>query len=303
MRFLALAFLLASCSSGEDPAATIQAADIRKHQIYLAADALEGRESGTKGAHEAAVYISDRCKALGLEPGGTDGFFQPFGEGQKNVVAVWKGTDRAAEHVILGAHYDHVGRGHFGSNKGTPGEIHNGADDNASGTSVLLDVAEAAVRGRFRRTVVFIWFDGEEKGLFGSKHWVERPTLPLDGCVGMVNCDMVGRNDTRQVFVALDKDGKGALRHPKWGEVFREAERKFGFPFDWAGADDLLRRSDQWPFMEKGIPAVFFTGGLHADYHTERDDVEKINFAKQELIGRIVYFVLRRVADTDALFK
>lgn len=226
------------------------------------------------------------------------------GKGTKNIVAVWPGTDEKLkdEVVVLGAHYDHVGYGRQGSNGGS-GKIHNGADDNGSGTSTLLDVAEAFKEVKLKRTVVLLWFDAEEKGLVGSKAWCDSPTVPAASIVFMINLDMVGRNDIKKILVGVEKDPQKTPKYPKVVTLLNEAERRFGIAFDMSGADDLIQRSDHWSFMQKGVPAVFFTGGLHGDYHTDRDDVEKINFPKEELIGKIAFFLAHKMANAPGTLK
>jgi hypothetical protein len=221
------------------------------------------------------------------------------GKGHKNVLGIWRGSDSKLKEdfVVIGAHYDHVGRGRQGS-RGKSGEIHNGADDNASGTSTLLDVAEAIRETRPKRSFLLMWFDAEEKGLLGSIHWCGAPTVPLDRVVGMFNMDMIGRNDATKILIGVQKEEKKPM-YAKLAALLGEGEKRFGIKFDWDGADDLIRRSDHWSFMEKGVPAVFFTGGLHADYHTERDDAERIVFAKEELIGRIVFWLASKLASTN----
>ncbi len=315
--FLALLLLAPQADAVEKAASAIRAEGIRPHQVHLSSDALEGREAGSEGGHKAAVYIAAEAKKRGLKPGGLEGtYFQPFGpapgkpleRGMKNVIAVWPGTHPRLkeEYVVAGAHYDHVGLGLKGSNRpagGKPGEIHNGADDNASGASTLLEIAGAAAKSRFKRTLVFMWFDAEESGLAGSRAWAAAPTLPVEKCAAMVNCDMIGRNDPKQVIVGVHKDEKGAPKFPKWAEAVKAVEAKFGESFDWSSFDSFIKRSDHWPFMEKGVPAVFFTAGLHADYHTQNDDVEKIDFAKQERVGRILFTLAARAADEEAGFR
>jgi hypothetical protein len=219
------------------------------------------------------------------------------GRGQKNVLGIWRGVDPKLkdEYVVLGAHYDHVGRGLQGSNGGKRGEIHNGADDNASGTSTLLDIAEAMRETKPKRSFLLIWFDAEEKGLLGSAHWCATPTVPLEQVVAMINLDMVGRNAETKIAAGLEKEDKKP-KYVKLAAVLQEAERRFRIKFDWDDADPFIQRSDQWSFIQKGVPAAFFFGGLHADYHTERDDVEKINFPKEELIGKIAFWIAMRLA-------
>jgi Peptidase family M28 len=311
LRGLCVLLLLASSLRADDTEKglkTIKAADIQKHQTLLAADAMEGREAGSEGGHRAAVYISEQLKKWKLRPGGAEEtYFQPVGggerkpqeKGKKNILGVWPGSDEKLkdEYVVIGAHYDHVGRGQRNSNGGKVGEIHNGADDNASGASTMLDVAEAVSQCSFKRTVVCMWFDAEENALEGSRWWAANPTLPLERCVAMLNCDMIGRNDPKKLIIGVEKDPSGEPKYPKWVALLKDVEKKVGMTWDWSSFDAYIKRSDHWPFMEKGVPALFFTAGLHADYHRETDDIEKINFAKEEMIGRIVFTILARAAD------
>jgi len=293
--------ILASCSKPPETGAileSIRADDLRRHQAYLTSDELEGRQAGSPGGFKAAAYLEGECRRLGLKPAGkAGGFFYPFGDkGMKDVVAMWPGTDGNNEWIAVAAHYDHLGRN-------PEGEIRRGADDNASGTSVLLEVAQAAAKRRFHRSIVFFWFDGEELGLFGSKAWMAAPTLNVSACAAMLNIDMVGRNDPRQIIVCLEKDEAGQPKYPIWAAAIRESEEPFGVKFDWSAADNLIRRSDNWPFMERGVPAAFFTGGLHADYHTPKDTLERIDFAKEERVGRVIYSIMARCADYAGQFR
>ena len=290
--FVAAAALLLAVSCGrgaEDPVLSIRADDIRGHQMVLASEEMAGRGAGSEGGRKASAYLADRAKAWGLAPAGADGtYFQPFGEGRRNVAA-WRPGRSGDEYVVVGAHYDHLGR--------REGRVYPGADDNASGSSTVLDVAEAVSGTTFRRGVLVIWFDGEENSLEGSRWWASHPLRPIDRCVAMVNCDMIGRNEASKIFCGVEKDGQKRPKYPKWVAEVKAAESAFGASFDWNEFDPYLKRSDHWPFMEKGVPALFFTGGLHADYHQPGDRLEKINFVKEELIGRIVYTILARVAD------
>jgi len=293
---------------------TLKAADIQKHQVVLADDAMEGREAGTDGGHKAAMYIAEQLKKYKLQPGGAEEtYFQPFGrpdakpleKGKKNIIAIRPGSDEKlkAEFVVIGAHYDHVGRGRRNSNGGKVGEVHNGADDNASGASTVLDIAEAVSQCSFKRTVVCMWFDGEENSLEGSRYWAANPTLPIDKCFAMINCDMIGRNDPKKLIIGVEKEPSLDPKYPKWVALVKEVEKKSGLTWDWTSFDSFIRRSDHWPFMEKGVPAMFFTAGLHADYHKETDDIEKINFAKEEMIGKISFTILSRAANLEAPLK
>src|SRR5262245_60641617 len=239
---------------------TIKAADIQKHQVVLADDAMEGREAGTDGGHKAAIYIAEQLKKLKLRPGGAEEtYFQPFGEpaakplekGKKNIIAIRPGSHETLkeEFVVIGAHYDHVGRGRRNSTGGKVGEVHNGADDNASGSSTVLDIAEAVSQCSFKRTVVCMWFDGEENALEGSRYWAAHPTLPIDKCFAMINCDMIGRNDPKKLIIGVEKERSLEPKYTKWVALVKEIEKKTGLAWDWTSFDSFIRRSDYWPFM------------------------------------------------------
>lgn len=227
-----------------------------------------------------------------------------MGKGKKNVIGIWRGKDSKLkdEYIVIGAHYDHVGRGQGRGGMGKKGEVHNGADDNASGTSTLLDIAEAIRETKPKRSIIVMWFDEEEGGLVGSKQWCSNPTVPMDMIVAMINVDMVGRNAVTKLASGVEKEA-GKPKYPKLVTVLAKAEKKFRLQFDWNEADEYVQRSDQWNFMEKGVPAVFFFGGMHADYHRDTDDVEKINFQKEELVGKIIFWIAYQIATTDQYMK
>jgi hypothetical protein len=192
-----------------------------------------------------------------------------------NVVGVIKGRGPLAdESVVVGAHYDHVGMGGYGSLAPGTVAIHNGADDNASGTAALLATAEEA-RNRLGETVahrriIFIAFTGEERGLVGSKHYVRAPRFPLESTVAMINMDMVGRLHDNELTVY----GTGSA--PMINEILEQVNQRQQF--------NLFRvatgygPSDHQSFYEAGIPVIFFFTGLHNDYHRPTDDFQKINF-------------------------
>lgn len=198
-----------------------------------------------------------------------------------NVVGFWPGSDPelSKEVVILSAHYDHVGTN-------SKGEIHNGADDNGSGTSTLLAVAEALTQyGPLRRSVLVIWVSGEEKGLWGSKAFANAPWFPLDArAVANINIDMVGRNEPEKLLVTPTE------KHEKYNGMTRMAER-FALDEGFAklgSADSFYSRSDHIEFARLGIPIVFLFSDIHDDYHKPGDDPEKIDFDKVRRVARVV---------------
>jgi hypothetical protein len=234
----------------------------------------------------------------------------------RNVLAMVEGSDPALEGevVIVSAHYDHEGA------DGTV--VYNGADDDGSGTVALLEVADAyamamAAGQRPRRTVLFACWGSEERGpLLGAWAYTEDPTFPLARTVAVLNMDMVGRNEEVQVgggprFNGLEvqtaESNRNAVnilgysRHPALSGLV-ERVNKAGYGLDLKlrydnNSSNLLRRSDQWPFLQNGVPALWFHTGLHPDYHTQYDRPEKINYEKMEKIARLVHQVSWEVAN------
>ncbi len=206
-----------------------------------------------------------------------------------NVVARVPGTDPKLrdKYLVVGAHYDHLGMGGEGSLApgGGVGEVHNGADDNASGVAGLVELAESFVKKPARHTVVFMAFSGEEEGLLGSQAWLESPTLPLDKCLAMVNLDMIGRLGDAGVAVDGVSTWKG----------FRELVERANTTGIEVGmtAGSMSGRSDHASFISKGIPAIHLFTGAHVDYHRPSDDVDKLNMAGLVDVTRLV----RRILD------
>ncbi len=260
---LVLFLLAAGCGGG--PA-------LEPHVRMLAGDGFEGRETGTEGEKAAGEFIAAVLRGRNIEP-----VLQEFpGHGAKgtNVLGVLRGA--SAEAVVVGAHYDHLGR------KGE--KIWSGADDNASGVAVLLELARRLSYRRPRRTIVFASFSGEEAGLFGSKHYVKNPLVPLEQTVAMVNLDMVGR--LREKLLVF---GTGT------GDQFRafleDSPLALAFP------NDPFGPSDHTSFILKGVPSVHLFTGSHADYHKPTDTPEKIDYEGMLRIADLVETLVRRIAD------
>jgi aminopeptidase YwaD len=230
-----------------------------------------------------------------------------------NVVGVLEGSDPALknETIIIGAHYDHLGRGGEGSLAPRSGEIHHGADDNASGTAGLIELARifGAQRPKLKRTLVFIAFGGEEEGLLGSNYYVNHPLVPLDKSIAMINMDMIGRMKDRKLMIG------GVGTATEWREIIRQANSAqslqvaanspapAGMPsgaFDLALSDDGYGPSDHSSFYMKRIPVLFFFTGTHVDYHKPSDTFDKINYNDE---ARILNLVARIVRDVDAADK
>jgi hypothetical protein len=234
----------------------------------------------------------------------------------RNLVAIIEGSDPKLkeEAILITAHHDHDGA--------EGGRIFNGADDNGSGTIGVLEIAEAyamaARQGqRPRRTVIFAVWGSEERGLLGSWAWTEHPLWPLEKTVAVLNMDMIGRSEEvpeggGRRFTGLKPQTAasnansvhvmGYSFNPELAEMVRQANREIDLTLrmDYDNnRSNLVRRSDQWPFLQRRVPSVFFHTGLHPDYHTTGDRPERIDYPKMERITRLVYQTSWDLATTD----
>jgi len=275
--------------------ASIQADDASRHIHALADDSFEGREGGSRGGRAAGAYIVAALEKLAVEPAGDQGtFFQNFG-GMRNILALIPGSDPAVEKelVVVGAHYDHVGYGNVNNSYGPTGYIHNGADDNASGVAGLLEIAEAIghLPGRPRRPILIAFWDGEEKGLLGSYHFLRvRPAaIASSSIVFSVNLDMIGRlrGERVEVYGARTAEGlRGTCLAANTGANLE-------LVYDWEITDD----SDHYPFIAAKIPTVMFHTGLHDQYHRPSDDTHLVNYPGIEPVARLTLDFVTAIAD------
>jgi hypothetical protein len=269
-----------------EPPAVFSAERMMSDVRLLADPALAGRGIGTPALDRAAAHIADRFRALGLAPAGDtpDSYFQTWSAdlgGSRgvvaltNVVAVLPGTkpEWAAQSVVVGAHYDHLGRGWPDVHRGDEGKIHPGADDNASGVAVMLELARVLKqRPPPERSVVFVAFTGEEAGKLGASRYVGHATkYPAREIIGMINLDTVGRLGGRELLV-LD-----ASSAREWVHIFRGAGYVTGVPLKSVTSE--LDSSDHTPFIAAGVPAVQMFSGAHADYHRPSDTADKVDAA------------------------
>jgi hypothetical protein len=271
------------------PPAQAQAASLRVDSerlmnavTTLADPKWEGRAAGSPGGLAARAWIVDQFKTVGLHPV-AGAYVYPFtftrmtmsgrqqGEGA-NVLGMCIGTDEKAAYFIVSAHYDHLGISN--------GQIYPGADDNASGVAVMLEIAAHCTKSPFRHTIVFAAFDAEERGLQGARAFLVKPPMPQERIGLNVNLDMVSRNDKREIFVA------GTYHYPDLKRPLEDVARRapvrmlFGHdkPMPVAGGvEDWTNQSDHGPFHAAKIPFVYFGVEDHADYHKPTDTADKIN--------------------------
>lgn len=265
----------------------------------LADDSYEGRHSGTRGGRAAANFLAKRLAEFGLAGGGPGGgYMQPFGHGRRNVLAVYPGSDPQLKDqwIVVSAHYDHVGYGNRRTSFGPIGYIHNGADDNASGVAALLEFAEALANHKvpLKRSVLIAFWDGEELGMLGSKHWMRRPTVPVSNVKLAVNIDMIGRLREGRMELVGTRTGYGLRRLASVAE-----DDELWIDFTW----ELEPNSDHWTFIEQGIPTVMLHTGLHDDYHRPSDDVEHLNFEGIRFAGRYLFDLTTAATDAPVLPK
>ena len=216
----------------------------------------------------------------------------------RNVAALLPGSDpHGGQTFVVGAHYDHLGFGGAGSlSPNAVGEVHNGADDNASGTAVLIEAARDLASGpALGQSVLFVAFTGEERGLWGSAHYVESPLVPLDGTIAMLNLDMVGRveNDLLTVF------GTGTAE--EWTDVLDRANAATASPLDLRYNSDGFGASDHSSFYARGIPVLHFFSNTHPEYHRVEDDWELVNAEGMERVTDLVASVAREVVPAAGL--
>ncbi len=212
-----------------------------------------------------------------------------------NVCGVLLGADPAVAHeaVVYSAHIDHMGTR-------LDGRIFGGADDNASGSASLCEVAEALARGeRPKRSVIVLSVAGEEEGLWGSKHWAEHPTWPIENVVANVNIDMIGR--VADLSGADEISITPSFQHPKFSSIARRAaELATSFGLGLTSGDKFYERSDHYNFAVRGIPVVFFCDGEHEDYHQVTDTADKLEYGKIEAVARLAFWVGVDVANAAA---
>jgi Zn-dependent M28 family amino/carboxypeptidase len=275
--------VLAGCATTAAPpqqsaaARQIEAADLMRHASILAADSMEGRLIGTPGSDRARAYLRRAFAEAGLQPIGAAGFEHVAQQVARdstvrqgiNLVGVIRGTVSPDQYIVLTAHYDHVGVRN--------GETYNGADDNASGTGAILELARWFSANRPRHSILVVAFDGEEGGMVGSRSFVAAPPVPSAQLVVNINLDMVGRNVRNELYAS------GTHHYPVLRTLLDSVATRapvtlrFGHD-DPAGPsrDDWTSQSDHASFHRAGIPFVYFGVEDHPDYHRPTDTADRL---------------------------
>lgn len=294
----------ASHADDETPVARglerVTIADLKRHCSTLASDAFEGREAGANGGKAAAAYLQTELRKLpGIKPAGTSSWLQEFAPDYRNVLAVLPGSDPvvSSEVIVIGAHYDHVGRGNATNSNGPFGYIHNGADDNASGTAALLELIDAfsSLNPVPRRTLLFAFWDAEEVGLLGSYHWVRQPTRPLSDVKLTLNIDMLGRLREGKLTVMGWRSASG-LRS-RLQAVNPQGDLQFLY------TPTVIADSDHYPFYAAGVPSIHFDSCKHDDYHRPSDDADKLNYDGLHRLTEMIFRLALAVANEAAVPK
>jgi len=274
---------------------TITPAELKAHLTVIAADDMEGRDTGSKGQKKAGQYLISQYQKDGIPfPTGAANYYQKvpaefmnkkYKENlpdSENIWAFIEGSEKPNEIVVVSAHYDHVGV--------KDGVVYNGADDDGSGTVALLEIAQAFAKAKKeghgpKRSVLILHMTGEEHGLHGSRYYAEHPLFPLANTVTDVNIDMIGRHDefhpNSSNYIYLI--GSDYLSTDLFN-ICEEANKQYGhllLDYKYNDRNDpnkFYYRSDHYNFAKNGVPSVFLFTGTHADYHQPGDDVEKIEF-------------------------
>jgi len=298
-------------STFEEALASITSKELEEHLRYLASDELEGRMSGKKGNVVAATYIKDFHEENNLDTEYQKFSIRRMNAGPKNekgddftqnIFAWIEGNDPVLKNeiVVIGAHMDHIGYGPSMS-RSRRVDIHHGADDNASGTVALMEIAQAfsMLKGKVKRTVVFQAYSGEEMGLIGSRYYCDNPTFPRSGPsirkhIFMLNMDMVGYLGKGQYFAGFNAGDSS----PDIGRIISSLNGKYSF------AKQITSRgsggSDHACFYNKRVPIAFLHTGGHPYYHTPDDTADRINFGGIEKVARYAFELAWKVAQADS---
>lgn len=293
---------------------TITEQELKEHLKVIASDEMQGRDTGSEGQKKAGRYLIEQYQKLGLTyPPGADNFHQPVASSymktawsptlpdSENIWVYLEGGELKDEVLVISAHYDHIGMKN--------NEIYNGADDNGSGTSALLEIADAFVQARKaghtpKRSILFLHVTGEEYGLHGSRYYTANPILPLENTIANINIDMIGRRgfgkETNDNYVyVIGSDRLSTDLH----KLSEQANAYIGLELDYTYNDlndpnRFYYRSDHYNFARKGIPAIFYFDGVHKDYHQVGDTPDKIDYPLLTKRTQLAFVTAWKLANT-----
>ena len=285
---------------------------IKDDVIFLSSDSLEGRETGTQGEIKAGEYIKKRFIKLGLQPLENNNYFQNFNfkpktnphqnisfSNQKNDSTITGKNiigyidNQAKNTIIIGAHYDHLGYGNENSlHRGEKNLIHNGADDNASGVAMMIDLASKLRIANKNNNYLFIAFSGEEIGLLGSNYYIKNTIIKMSNINYMINMDMVGR---------LNEDTTLAVYGLGTSPIFKQTINANNTKFKIIQKESGVGPSDHTSFYLNDIPVLHFFTGQHEDYHKPSDDYDKINFKGMNMISSYIFDIISDLNDNGKL--
>lgn len=317
-------FVLSACASTKDIdkkeadrmrrfASEIDTEDLKEHLYLLSSDVLEGRKTGEKGQKMARNYLTAYYEHMELQAPQKypeyrqsipkEYFDKTSRNDSDNVLAYILGSEKPEEVVVISAHYDHLGiRGE---------EIYNGADDNASGTSALLEIAEAFMKAvkkgyRPKRSILFLHVTGEEAGLYGSKYYVSHPVFAMKNTVTNLNIDMIGRTDEKHkdkpayiYLIGSDRISK------ELHELSEDINKEFtNLKLDYTLNKDndpnrFYYRSDHYNFAMSGVPVIFYFNGQHEDYHKSTDTADKIDYELLKLRADYIFYTAWELANRE----
>jgi len=285
---------------------------IKDDVIFLSSDSLEGRETGTQGEVKAGEYIKKRFIKIGLQPLENNNYFQNFTfkpktnphqeisfSNQKNDSTITGKNiigyidNQAKKTIIIGAHYDHLGYGNENSlHRGEKNLIHNGADDNASGVAMMIDLASKLRVANKNNNYLFIAFSGEEIGLLGSNYYTKNAIIKMSNINYMINMDMVGR---------LNEDTALAIYGLGTSPIFKQTINANNTKFKIIQKESGVGPSDHTSFYLNDIPVLHFFTGQHEDYHKPSDDYDKINFEGMDIISNYIFDIISDLNDNEKL--
>jgi Zn-dependent M28 family amino/carboxypeptidase len=295
-----------------DFANTITAKELKEHLYVYASDYFGGRETGTKGQKIAVDFLRDYYISQNISPAaGSENYFQKMkldirgvSVDSENVAAIIEGSEFPNEYIVISAHLDHIGT--------HDGEINNGADDDGSGTVAMMEIAEAFEQASLqgynpKRSIVFLHVSGEEKGLLGSRYYVENPLYPLLQTVANLNIDMIGRLDPKRKdkdpkYIYLIGSDKLSQELHDISEAANQKYTQLKLDYTFNADDDPNRfyyRSDHYNFAKNNIPVIFYFNGTHEDYHKPSDTPDKINYPLLQKRTQLIFYTLWELANRE----